>query len=53
MQECFNWFYQFIANHISWLFSMMIVPNVSIGALLVILGISCLVISNLILIAKR
>lgn len=53
MQECFNWFYQFIANHIAWLFNMQIVPNVSLGALIVILGISCLVISNLMLIAKR
>lgn len=53
MQECFNWFYTFLTNHVSWLFNMMIVPNVSIGALMVVVGVSMLVISNLMLIAKR
>lgn len=53
MQEAINWFITFFANHISWLFSMQIVPNVTIGAFIVVLAISGLVISNLMLIAKR
>lgn len=53
MQDVFNWFYTFFANQVSWLFSMQIVPNVSIGAFIVVLAISGLVISNLMLIAKR
>lgn len=53
MQEVFNWFYTFITNQISWLFNMMIVEGVSIGALIVTFSVSALVISNLMLIAKK
>ena len=53
MQEALNWFYTFIANQVSWLFSMNIVQGVTIGALWVVLGVSALVIANLMLIAKR
>lgn len=53
MQEAISWFITFFANHVSWLFSMQIVPNVTIGAFIVVLAVSGLVISNLMLIAKR
>lgn len=53
MNTVFTWFYTFIANAINWMFNMMIVEGVSIGALLVVLVISSLVISNLVLVAKR
>lgn len=53
MQECFDWFYLFISNQIRWLFNMQIVQGVSIGAFIVVLGVSGLVVSNLLLIAKR
>ena len=53
MQAVFNWFYQMFSNVISWLFQMQIVPNVTIGSFIVVLGISALVISNLMLRARR
>lgn len=53
MQIAFNWFYTFISNQIAWLFSLMVVPNVSLGALIVVFGVSSLAVSNLMLIAKR
>lgn len=53
MQEVFNWLYTLMTNIITWLFSMMIVEGVSIGALIVTVSISALVISNLMLIAKK
>lgn len=53
MQAVFNWFYQMLNNVISWLFQMQIVPNVTIGSFMVVLGISALVISNLVIIARR
>lgn len=53
MQDAFNWFYTFLSNQVIWLFTLKIVPGVSFGALIVVLGISGLVISNLMLIAKR
>lgn len=53
MQQVFNWFYTFISNHVSWLFSIQVVPNVTVGVLIVVVAISSLVISNLMLIAKR
>lgn len=53
MTEVFTWFYTMITNIISWLFSMLIVEGVSVGALIVTVGISALVISNLMLVAKR
>lgn len=53
MQAVFNWFYQMFSNVIRWLFQMQIVPNVTIGSFMVVLGISALVISNLLIIARR
>lgn len=53
MQAVFNWFYQMFSNVIAWLFQMQIVPNVTIGSFIVVLGISALVISNLLIIARR
>lgn len=53
MQEVFNWFYQMFGNTVNWLFSMQIVENVTIGSFIVVLGVSSLVIANLVLIARR
>lgn len=36
MQEVLNWFYTFMSNQVTWLFSMQIVQGVSLGMLLVL-----------------
>lgn len=53
MQECLDWFYLFWQNLINWFFTIYIVNGVSLGAFVLVLFVASLVISNLILIAKR
>lgn len=53
MQSVLNWFYQMFSNTVSWLFQMQIVPDVTIGSFIVVLGVSSLVIANLVIIARR
>lgn len=53
LQQSLNWIYSLINNIINWLLSMNIVQGVSIGALMIALFVSGIVISNLIIIARR
>ena len=53
MQECLDWFYAFWGNLINWLFTINITQTVSLGSFILVLFVAGLVISNLMLIAKR
>lgn len=53
MQECLDWFYLFFQNLINWFFTINITATVSLGAFVLVLFVASLVISNIMLIAKR
>ena len=53
MQECLDWFYIFWGNLINWLFTIYITKTVSLGSFILVLFVAELVISNLMIIAKR
>lgn len=48
-----TWFYNFFGAFVNALMGMMIAEGVSVGSVMIVMGIFLLVVSNLILIAKR
>lgn len=53
IQSILNWLYQCFGSFINLLFSLEITDGVSVGSVMIVMSIFLLVVSNIMLIAKR
>lgn len=53
VQNCLNWLYQFVSSLISLLFNLEVVNGVSYGSFIVVSFLSSLVITNILMTAKK
>lgn len=53
VQSCLNWLYAFLQSIVSLLFNLPIVEGVSYGSLLIVMFLSSLVITNILMVAKK